>query len=297
MDLDLVGYLLGLLDPDEHRRTEVALRDDPAACRRLDRLRATFAPLESIRGDGPVPVGLAERTLAHVAAHTDGPPMPDRPTPARRVSAPDDRPVFQPSRWRRADALVTTAILVVISGLGVSGVARIHEKRDIILCQNNLRLYHQALAGYSLEHQGRFPQVQDQPPLNLAGAFVPVLRDAGQLPPGYTPDCPVVSVAAGLTPVGYAYTLGYRDAAGRLHGLRRDDDPAGTDTLPILADRPRPAGHGRGFNVLFIGGNVRFCTSPNVGVDGDDIFINQAAAVAAGLHRLDSVLGPSDTSP
>src|SRR5438105_304573 len=99
MDLDLVGYLLNILDPDEHRRTESALRDDPAARRRLDRLRASFAPLESIRDVGPTPVGLAERTLAHVAAQTAGPPMADCPTPARRVSVPGDRPVFQPSRW------------------------------------------------------------------------------------------------------------------------------------------------------------------------------------------------------
>ena len=30
MDLDLVGYMYGLLDPEEHARTEAALSADPA---------------------------------------------------------------------------------------------------------------------------------------------------------------------------------------------------------------------------------------------------------------------------
>jgi hypothetical protein len=49
--------------------------------------------------------------------------------------------------------------------------------------------------------------------------------------------------------------------------------------------------------VLYIGGNVRFCTSSNVGINGDDIFLNQAARIAAGLHRLDTVLGSRDSYP
>src|SRR5262249_17058445 len=84
-------------------------------------------------------------------------------------------------------------------------------------------------------------QVQDRPPLNLAGAFVPVLRDAGQLPPGYTPDCPPVPVAAGLTPVGYAYTLGYRDAAGQLYGLCRAAHPPPPPPLPLPPAARPPA--------------------------------------------------------
>jgi hypothetical protein len=55
--------------------------------------------------------------------------------------------------------------------------------------------------------------------------------------------------------------------------------------------------HRTGHNVLYIGGNVRHCTNPRVGVDGDDIFLNQAFQVAPGLHRDDSVLGPGDVTP
>ena len=53
---------------------------------------------------------------------------------------------------------------------------------------------------------------------------------------------------------------------------------------------PIPVSHGGGQNVLFVGGNVRFATSPNVGYNGDHIFLNDVGLVAPGLHRFDSVL-------
>jgi hypothetical protein len=49
--------------------------------------------------------------------------------------------------------------------------------------------------------------------------------------------------------------------------------------------------------VLYIGGNVHFTATPNAGVDGDNIFVNQDNNVAAGLHRLDTVLAADNTPP
>jgi hypothetical protein len=297
MNPDYVGYLLGLLDPDERRRTEEHLRADPAAGRHLDRLRAALAPLEADRADEPPPPGLADRTLACVFASANVPPVGEPPAPAWRVSVPGERPVFQPSRWRRADALVAAAILVVVGGLGVSGMGRLTHAREVTACRNNMRQLHLAFVGFSDQNNGRFPQVQDRPPHNHAGAFVPILQGAGLLPPARVPDCPAATAPAANPAAGYAYTLGYRDADGRLHGLSRDAFPDGADLVPILADRAAPPSHRGGHNVLYIGGNVRFTTSPRVGFGRDDIFYNQASEVAAGLHRLDSVLGASDTSP
>jgi prepilin-type processing-associated H-X9-DG protein len=300
MDHDLVGYLLGLLDPDDRVRTESALRHDPTLRGRLDRLRTALAPLESGRTPEAPPAGLAERTLALVSAHSAFAPVDDRPRPARRVSAvPAREPLFQPSRWRRADALVAALILVVLGGLGTSGLGRLQQRHKVTVCQNNLRELHQALNSYCDQNDNRYPQVQEQPPYNVAGAFVPMLRDGGLLPATGLPSCPTFVVAGGadVPAGGYAYTLGYRDAQGHLHGLTRDDSPCGNDLLPILSDRAMPVAHGTGHNVLFIGGHVRYCTTPRVGVDGDDIFLNQASEVSAGLHRLDTVLGAGNTSP
>jgi hypothetical protein len=182
-----------------------------------------------------------------------------------------------------------------MGGLGVSGAGRLQQRHDRALCQNNLRQLHQAFVGYSQNHDGRFPQVSDRPPNNVAAAFVPLLQDAGQLPATGAPACPAVVVAPGATG-GYAYSLGFRGPDGQLHGLRRGPG-LDADLLPLLADRPLPAGHRTGHNVLFIGGNVRYCSTPKVGVDGDDIFVNQAEAIAAGLHRLDTVLADGNTPP
>src|SRR5262249_28120550 len=118
MNLDLVGYLLNLLDSDDRRRTEAALRDDPVATRRLEQLRRTLTPLDALRDDVTLPPGLAERTVAYVLNQSAAKPPDRRPTPARRLPLPDERPAFQPSRWRRADALVAACILIVIGGLG-----------------------------------------------------------------------------------------------------------------------------------------------------------------------------------
>ena len=83
-------------------------------------------------------------------------------------------------------------------------------------------------------------------------------------------------------------------------GLSRDSG----DLLPILADRPCESGAanspnhgGAGQNVLYIGGQVRWCAEPRVGVDCDDIYLNQKYRVLTGEHRLDTVLGPSEAAP
>jgi len=43
--------------------------------------------------------------------------------------------------------------------------------------------------------------------------------------------------------------------------------------------------------VLFVGGNVRFCTDYLAGVNRDNIYRNDANRVGAGLHLYDTVLG------
>jgi hypothetical protein len=291
MDLDLVGYLFGLLDPADRERTEAVLRADPTAQANLDRLRVNLAPLTAARGDELPPIGLADRTIALVTRHANN----GRPVPSHRpVLGTDREPAFAPSRWGRVDVLIAASILIVVGGLGVSGIGRVQKQRAQITCQNNLRELHHGLAEYSLAHDGRFPQIVDRPPNNVARAFVPMLQDAGYLSPAGLPACPMVTVAENEPNAGgYAYSLGVRGPDGQLEGLRRTD----ADLLPIAADQPVPVSHGAGHNVLFVGGNVRFTTSPNVGVGGDHIFLNQAGIVAAGLNLNDTVLAGAHSSP
>ena len=54
---------------------------------------------------------------------------------------------------------------------------------------------------------------------------------------------------------------------------------------------------GAGQNVLYIGGNVRWCVQRTVGQDRDDIYVNKFNLLRAGEGRSDTVLGPGDARP
>jgi hypothetical protein len=137
-----------------------------------------------------------------------------------------------------------------------------------------------------------------------AGSFVQALLDAGQCPPGFHAVCP--AAAGSASPVSYTYALGHRTSQNVVLGQwRSTDSTKENDLIPISADYPSAvaappgdgptSGHRTGHNVLFIGGNVRFATLATVGVNGDDIYRNQLGEVAAGLTRVDTVLGrPTD---
>jgi hypothetical protein len=171
--------------------------------------------------------------------------------------------------------------------------------------------------------------VEAKPPRNHAGYYLPILRDAGVLPSDDSLACPANGrrPPAVLPPdlealyhsrreefretirrVGgsYAYSLGYSVNGKRdHHGLTRRME----DELPIMADRPpftsaanfftanSPNHGGRGQNILFIGGHVRFCTSRFAGLNNDDIFLNVDHRVEAGRGPRDTVLGSSEASP
>src|SRR5207244_4056520 len=141
---------------------------------------------------------------------------------------------------------------------------------------NNLLQTYQSLAGFADNHGYNFPMITEQPPRNVAAAYVPILAEAGCLPAGRAPGCPARDSEDKAT-TGYAYTLGYRDLGGQLHGLRLSPDDKDIDYLPIMADLPAAASHRTGQNVLFMNGQVRFCTSSRVGVNGDEIYLNQVS--------------------
>jgi len=54
---------------------------------------------------------------------------------------------------------------------------------------------------------------------------------------------------------------------------------------------------GRGQNVLFEDGRVRFYCTSRPHAWADDVFVNEQGLVAAGRHRNDSVVGPSMAVP
>jgi hypothetical protein len=329
MDENLVGYLLHSLEPEEQRAVEAHLRAQPDAQRHLSLIRKALQPLAADREKITPPAGLWVRTLARVAEHRcrDLPLIP---------KAPLVRPAAPPrSWWRRADVLVAASLLLILLPLIPPGLSRLRYHQNLLSCQNNLRLFAQALTGYSDAHAGALPKVEALPPRNYAGVFVPILRDGQFLGPNVSVRCP----ARGLPPppavslvtlereqaLGdrdfeehvrnlagcYAYVLGYRDPDGHHWGLRRTAPADLTERLPVMADRPpfrqndrsisltaNSANHGgKGQNILYLGGNVVFSTKRSVGVGGNDIYLNINNRPEAGLNPVDAVLGGSEFKP
>jgi hypothetical protein len=295
---DLIDYFLKLDDA-------VAAPTSDGDRSALERVRLFLTPLEADRDPIQPPPMLSARTLGFVAEHLclqgqrhviDPPQTSSRPITPTTI-LPSDRAIDPPSsRWRWPNVVVAVAIGVVSFALVTSLLPRIRNSRDVTLCTNQMRLLYQAFANYCDQHDGSFPMIDERPPHNQARAFSVILNEQGLLPSSVRASCPASDPGQG----GYAYVLGYRGGDGRLFGLRRSPDEAQNDLMPLMADRPsRVAGpdHYSGQNVLFTGGFVRFCTHPRVGVSGDDIYLNQAGRVAAGLHQWDTAMGVGADQP
>jgi prepilin-type processing-associated H-X9-DG protein len=192
----------------------------------------------------------------------------------------------------------------------------------LALCQDNLRELGLAAIRYSNTHHGYFPAVPREGKLAFAGVYAPTLLQSRLLDDArriVCPDSPLASVSGfrlpslkelealpteELTPMlpqiggSYGYTLGH------LHeGAYRDTRNLGRQWFALLADAPsgdrrQSVNHdGRGTNVLFEDGHVRFLQCPRLTSVADDFFANDEGQVAAGLHPNDSVIAPSATSP
>jgi prepilin-type processing-associated H-X9-DG protein len=312
MDDHLLGYLLDCLDDADKRQVQVYLQSNPEARQKLARLKQALAPLEADRDEIVPPPGLAGRTLARIAADSDLPRAP------RESTAP--APVAR-AWWRRADVLVTAGVLLIAAGVLAPLIMRWHDRYALVACQNNLRQFHAALTGYRDQHD-TYPDLTREAPRDVAGLIMPLLADAGVLPPTFSVRCPAVGphLACAFTLAGlrtlpeeqfqseapnlamcYAFALGYRDGTGIYHAPWQM--PAGS--TPILADRPpsegtmgNSANHGgSGQNVLFLDGHTRFVSQRTIGDPEDDIFLNRDNFVAAGKDKQDIVLGASAVRP
>ena len=326
MDENLVGYLLDALDEPTTNEVEAYLAQHPEARAELALLRQTLEPL-AVDNDAPAPPAqLVERTLAKVAEHVCRPSVPrSNDLPQAPPSSPTTLPLA-PSWWRRPDILIAACLLVTIAGVGLTVLGSMRGPTSaamLVECKNNLRQYCVALQQYRTQN-GQFPDVAKESPHDVAGMVVPMLSDAGTLPASTSIRCPGLGTPLSCTvtlaslramsdaefekfspslSTCYAYSLGYRDQGGVLHGPG-DHPQASWSQTPIMADRPPAEGvmlnsinhGGTGQNVLFADGHVKFLPERTLGA-GDDIFVNRDGIVAAGLDATDIVLGYSSARP
>lgn len=226
-------------------------------------------------------------------------------------------------RWQ--DSLMGVGIMVAACGLLFPAIMDSREQARMMHCQNNLREIGASLAGYSESHNGYFPQVPARGNLAAAGIYAPTLARDGYLSNPRQVICPGSTLAgerefsipsldelqSTADPVAladmqnrmggsYGYSLGHLE-----NGEYRPTKNLNRENFAVMADSPSHAlpshqsrNHGgKGQNVLFEDGHVKFLPTPRPLDLGDDVFTNEEGRVAAGVHANDSVIGGSNASP
>lgn len=321
MRQQLVGYLLDALDDTEARDLEAALADPHAgeALRReLDLVRRALVPLGGDRAPVPAPAGLATRTLAFVASQSRPATVPMRPTmtPAGDAVAPAR------GSWLDRALIAASALAACILVLPLVADAITDSRARRV--ERRLQTLAGSLHGYGESH-GHFPTPPDQGPLSRAGLYAPTLvsehrlvaDDGTVLVPGSeldrkrgfrVPTLEELKAAQGTPQFDelvkvmggdFGYTLGHRDAAGRLQpnrNLRRGHHP-------LLADAPAACGeksenHPDGFHyILFEDGHFKLLRADGIHLGDDHLYRNHEGEVAAGVDPEDAVIGDSHHQP
>lgn len=183
MHEDLLGYLLGALEPDEMRRVAELLREDPELRRQLAEIERSLRPLEEgYRPVEPPPEDLVAKTLGSL------PPLPE---PAKEAaSSPKatlapmqgvvDAPKSAATTWIDWVGGMTAA--AVILGLLLPALAQGRFESRKIACQDRLRQLGTALTEFvNRSQQKRLPAVAEQGSEAFAGIYAVRLKEAGLL--------------------------------------------------------------------------------------------------------------------
>ena len=207
MHEDLLGYLLGALEPDEMKRVAEWLRDNPEGQAELERLERSLRPLEeNFEAVEPPSEDLLERTLGGIP---DGPPPQSAHEEAAAASAVPPPVVglagaeFTPdsgraiNRWRAMDSVGGLLAVAVLLALLLPSIAAGRSEARKVACADNLRVLHTHLMQYvNHDHQDRLPGVAASGPEAFAGIYAVRLSDTGLLNELESLWCPSIGVDA-----------------------------------------------------------------------------------------------------
>ena len=313
----LLGYVLGALEPEQHELLAHELENDPELREAIRKLEACVQQLglnEQAAHLDP-PGDLAARTCQVVAAVR-------KPRPVLRPARHE--PGWGSRRYSWADMVVAACALLVAVAVLVPSLLYSRVQAQNLACQNNLRELGKAYLQYSsLQPDGSFPAPEATGNRAVAGVYAPMLIEHKLVESPAVFLCPSAQRIRPM-PDFRPPTLAELDAAkgeilaamqqmmGGDYGAHMGYTLDGKLQRPcnsrragfvIIADAPsdsqqgrRSANHGgRGLNVVCEDGQVRFL----VDIDdlADDPFFNRAGLVAAGIDCDDSCVGRSHDRP
>ncbi len=202
---ELLGYVLGALDAQEHRDLQMSIDQNPEIEDRLLQIKASLVPLDALETSGPR-VGLARRTCEAVANWQNsqsesgtlspadlsvlGPSIEDIVSGEFRSDEPCGRPkrtvrlrvterLLTPSSWSIPDVLVGMALVAVCAGILFPTISYTRTSSRIVACQDNLRKVGVAMMNYSDINEGEFVAIPPSGNLAASGCYAPILKDAG----------------------------------------------------------------------------------------------------------------------
>ena len=308
----LLGYLLGALDPSEQAAIEARLASDADLVRQLDELRASLGPLdesaEADENDLEPPPGLGARTFQFVRNHAGWAARGQAACPA--------------GAWRAPDYLIAAGIFIAASMLVFPAIQQSRSGARVNCCQNKLRVLGIALAQYGQVYN-YLPAVPASGHFAAAGIYAPMLQQAGLISSPADVVCPESSLAKQKDfRIPTIWTLQVADPATlqqlhRVMGGSYGYHPGHIENgryLPtrhmsrehfvVMADAADELGsdgssnHGpRGQNVLCQSGRVVFIVIPRLVENGDHIYVNDYGVKGAGRGSNDSSVCNSAVPP
>jgi hypothetical protein len=311
-DSRLLDLHLGRLTDDERTALEQRIARDPTLAAQNEALTVMFRALHGVREAAPEPpADLSAKIRARVAAAGPPLRVrrPARRSTARLVEELDRGGIVRLSSFREIAAVAALVVLAV--GLGVPSMLHMRERGRRIMCSENLAQIGRGMQAYALASHGSLPfagwgqeyswRPTDEPgvvvlpnrrhiyPLlrnGLVSARIFVCPSASDLP---MPDEQVPYHNDFLESRNVSYA--YQNMAGVRPSLRddpdlpvlADDNPLFDNGWPLLAvrrglglgdpaDANSRAHGGAGQNILTIRGTVQWKTTPNCGVDGENIW-------------------------
>jgi hypothetical protein len=308
----LLGYLLGALDPAEQAAVEARLSEDPALRRELEALRANLAPLDDSVDDEEneldPPPDLGSRTYRFVRNHANWTAVGQGPT--------------SNSNWRAPDYIIAAGIFLAATMLVFPAVHRSRVDARVAVCQDHLRVIGLGLSQYGLIY-GYFPYVPAEGRFAACGIYAPILQQHRLIPDSGVMVCPDSFLAENRQfhiptlddlRLADAQTLqqlhrmmggSYGYHPGHIENNRYVATRFATrDFFAMLADSVDEMGtdgtanHGhRGQNVLLQSGRVVFILKPRLFENGDHIYISDSGLRGAGLGDHDSSITNSAVPP
>ena len=166
MNEDIIGFVTGALDAQEHQRIEDLMRSDTDLQSQVDLIRRSLRPLESYRHCEP-PSDLYKQTLAYVFDQVDVHKV--------GVAMPMAQPAFTSKElvtssrrsWRPMDIFVMGIVAASLLMLLSPALLNSRFTAELRQCQNNLQNLYAGFSQYSITHDGEFPTVTHNSALSL----------------------------------------------------------------------------------------------------------------------------------